>query len=299
MTSDSKQMNELEQNRSNTIEEIIVLEKEFKFKYRSATGELIFAMVTCRQDISFHTTKLSQYNGCPGRKHFEAVRKLLLYVRDTASDGIYFWRKEPNMELPVGEIPITRTEPYHRIVIPENTQGDATFGLVDSDWASDTTHRKSVSGIGIMYAGALIAYKSNFQKVPALSSTEAEFSALVDGGKSILYIRSVLSDLGIEQHHATPVYEDNQGAIAIIQSRQPTKRIRHVDTKQFVALDWVETDLMTVHKISTHDNPVDALTKAIPVTLFYRHNEVLMGKLRPAYSKYALGNSKRGSSHKT
>ena len=101
------------------------------------------------------------------------------------------------MELPVDEIPITRTEPYHRIVILKNTHGDATFDLVDSDWASDTTHRKSVSGIGCMYAGALIAYKSNFQKVPALSSTKSEFSALVDGGKSILYIRSVLSDLGI------------------------------------------------------------------------------------------------------
>ena len=104
-------------------------------------------------------------------------------------------------------------------MILENTQRDEIFGLVDSDWASDTTHRKSVSGIGCMYAGALIAYKSNFQKVPALSSTEAEFSAFVDRSKPILYIRSVLSDLGIEQDHATPVYEDNQGAIAIIQSR--------------------------------------------------------------------------------
>jgi len=48
-----------------------------------------------------------------------------------------------------------------------------------------------------MLAGGVIAYKSKFQDVIALSTTEAEFVAACDAAKMILFIRSILEDLGI------------------------------------------------------------------------------------------------------
>ena len=47
----------------------------------------------------------------------------------------------------------------------------------------------------------------------ALSSTVAEFIAAYDAGKTILYVRSLLQDLGIDQSEATTLHEDNQGAL--------------------------------------------------------------------------------------
>ena len=120
------------------------------------------------------------------------------------------------------------------------------------------------------------------------SSTEAEFYALVECAKMMLYLRSVLEDLGINQTFATPIFEDNKGAIDIVRSGKPTKRVHHVDTKQFCIIDWVEIDLVDILKVSTHDNSSDVLTKALPKALLYRHNEVLMGKVRPLYSTFAL-----------
>ena len=63
MRSDKKYLEELE-NCSKEVdpEQVEELEKEFGFKYRAATGELIFAMVTARVDISFPVVKLCQYN---------------------------------------------------------------------------------------------------------------------------------------------------------------------------------------------------------------------------------------------
>lgn len=49
----------------------------------------------------------------------------------------------------------------------------------------------------------------------AHSSTEAEFTAVCDIGKMILYFRSILEDLGFEQEQATSLYEDNNGALLI------------------------------------------------------------------------------------
>ena len=164
-------------------EEFEVLEKEFDFKYRSATGELIFAMVTARCDISFACVKLCQYNNCPARTHFEAVRDILLCMRGTKEDGIHFWRKTKNKSLPKAPYPSTRSATYVPDIPNIALHPTRPYVYADSDWASDYATRKSVSGIALMFAEAIILYKTQFQKATALSSTEAEFYALCDAEK--------------------------------------------------------------------------------------------------------------------
>ena len=98
----------------------------------------------------------------------------------------------------------------------------------------------------------------------------------------------MLDELGIDQQFASIIYEDNKGVIDIVKSGEPTKRIRYTDAKHFIVLNWVETDLLEVIKISTQDNLSDVLTKALPKALLHRHNETLMGKVRSLYSTYEL-----------
>ena len=43
-------------------EKLLETERQYGFSYRQAIGELIYAMVTCRPDISFPLIKLSQYS---------------------------------------------------------------------------------------------------------------------------------------------------------------------------------------------------------------------------------------------
>ena len=288
MKSDPDYLKDLDSDSAKDALEIDQFEKEFGFKYRAATGEIIFAMVTARPDISFPSIKLSQYNNNPGRKHFEAVRNLLLYLRDTCKEGLYFWREHQNKILPQGPIPHIHQDPYERVEMKEESIPFQAIGVCDSDWAGDTKHRRSVSGIGCLFAGAAVVYKSNFQRAVSLSSTEAEFYALCDTGKILLYIRSILEELGIEQEKATPVYEDNQGCLLMVNSGQPTKRVRHVDTRQFAILDWVQTDLLEVKRVASSDNAADTLTKPLGKVLSSRHNDVLMGRARPAYNRYAF-----------
>ena len=128
-------------------------------------------------------------------------------------------------------------------------------------------------------------YKTKFQQTVALSSTEAEFAAACEAAKIILYIRSILQDIGIEQNVATTLYEDNQGALLMANSGQPTKRTRHMDTKHFAIQDWVDRDILVLQRISTHDNESDTMTKNVGRTLFYRHNDYIMGKQIPDYVK--------------
>ena len=137
-----------------------------------------------------------------------------------------------------------------------------------------------------MYAEVVVYYKTKYHETIALSSTEAEFVALCDAGKVVLYARSILNYLKVSQDNATVLFEDNRGALLMAQQRKPTKRTRHMDIKYFAVSDWVERDLITVTAIPTAENVSDAFTKQTPRILFYRHYDRLMGRVVPSYVQF-------------
>ena len=176
---------------------------------------------------------------------------------------------------------------------------DIIKAYVDSDHASDSSHRRSVPGFHVQLAGGAILYKTKYQSIVAQSSTEAEFIAAAEAGKNILYLRTIMEQIGIPQHHATILYEDNQGALLMAQAGQPTKRTKYVDIKHFALQDWVERDLLTMQRINTSDNSADAMTKATARTLFYRHNNYIMGKIIPGYVTHTTQSRKHVPSPKS
>ena len=91
MTSDKKLLHTLETIIGpDDIAEINNLICEAGFKYRNATGELIFAMMTCQADVSFPIMKLSQYNNRPALCHFKAIKDVYRYLNNTSQDGLIF-----------------------------------------------------------------------------------------------------------------------------------------------------------------------------------------------------------------
>ena len=252
------------------------------FKYRTTTGELIFALVTCRADIAFPVMKLTQFNNDPAQCHFDAIKQVYKYLNHTISEGLYFWRPKPERTLPSVPLPTIMDDSDYDAFLPP-TKLNTAHCFADSDWAGNRRDRRSVSGILVMLGGAAIVYKTVLQKTIALSSTEAEFYALTEAGKMILYIRFVLADLNITQQHPTVVYEDNRGCLEMTKALKPTKRTRHVETRCFAVLDWVQTDIIDVRKINTSDNSSDVLTKPTGRTIFYRHHDTIMGRRIPTY----------------
>ena len=67
-------------------------------------------------------------------------------------------------------------------------------------YANELRKRRSTTGFAFTYCGGAIVYKSKTQGVNALSSTEAEFIAAVTAAKTVLYLRSMLIELGFPTH---------------------------------------------------------------------------------------------------
>ena len=102
-----------------------------------------------------------------------------------------------------------------------------------------------------------------------------------DCGRAILYLRSILDEIGLPQDQPTSAWADNSAARQMMMAGRPTKRTRHIDIKFFAALHWVETDQILFEEVSTNHNPSDSLTKQTGRIKFYEHSDFCMGRLPP------------------
>ncbi|GJT99994.1 retrotransposon protein, putative, ty1-copia subclass [Tanacetum coccineum] len=79
------------------------VERMSKVLYANATRSLMFLMVCTRQDIVYAVSVVSRYLANPGKNHWEAVKWILKYLRDTANVGLVYWTnqdyaKDPDKE---------------------------------------------------------------------------------------------------------------------------------------------------------------------------------------------------------
>jgi hypothetical protein len=242
-------------------------------------------MTTCCPDIAFTSVKLSQLNSAPAEHHYHGLKHAIRYLYTTQTDGIYFWRTSPRLDLPEGPMPPVNSN-NKDLLLDDCPDHDASIAVAygDSDWTTCVKTRRSFSGICVQLAGGTIAYKTKFQPTVALSSTEAEFMAACDVSRMSLFIRSILWDLDIPQEAATIAYKDNDGCTAMGNAQKPTARTRHIDIKYFALCDWVERDLIRLERIDTSINISDHLTKSLTRILFHRHADYLLGHIPPKYS---------------
>ena len=91
--------------------------------YRQLIGCLLYITHT-RPDISYAVSVVSRYMDQPHDIHWKASKRILNFVQGTRTHGIFYMEKS-DIDL---------------------------IGFIDSDWAGDSTDRKSTSGYVFMLA---------------------------------------------------------------------------------------------------------------------------------------------------
>ena len=87
-------------------------------------------------------------------------------------------------------------------------------------WGGDMDDRRSTTGNVFSLAGGAVSWLSKKQTVVALSTSEAEYVALSVAAQEAMWFHKLLDDLQITSNPIL-INEDNQGAIALIQSLTP------------------------------------------------------------------------------
>jgi hypothetical protein len=244
------------------------------FSYRTLLGELLYAYITCRLDIGYAVITLSKFSTCPADIHYNLLKKVCKYLRETRDWGIIYRKTSVDSSLP----PMA----FLRVAAPKDlppfpADSACLTGFLDAAHANDLRNRRSTTGYGFVLAGGAISYRCKTQSITATSSTEAEFLAAVTSAKHAKYLRAVMTELGFPQSEPTPLYSDNQSAINMINSRVPTERSRHIDIQHFAIQEWKDAGDVVMHFIPGIINPADDLTKPLGWILHARHARRLMG----------------------
>ena len=145
------------------------------------------------------------------------------------------------------------------------------------DFASKATDRRSVSGGVVMCAGACVSFFSRTQKSVTLSSTEAEYVAMAEGFKEAIFLRYIWSFIFPDRDvGCTTVFEDNVGALHLVNNWATTPNSRHIDIRHHFLGERVANGEFRVVHVRSDLQHADVLTKPLHREAFCVHRNFMM-----------------------
>ena len=109
-----------------------------------------------------------------------------------------------------------------------------------------------------------------------MSTTEAEIIAASACALEIMYVRTLLRELGLPQQSPTKLYVDNSGAVELSRDKKSCHRSRHVDRRYFKVRELAAEGHIRVEHIDTDANSSDLLTKPLAKPKFETHRRRLL-----------------------
>ena len=101
-------------------------------------------------------------------------------------------------------------------------------GFVNVDWVNKCSDCSSTSSYVFKLIGGAISWSSKKQTSITLSSTEAEYIAGAHATKEAVWLRRLLTELGLDTNDLTTLQMDNQLAMKIAKNPQFHDRTKHI-----------------------------------------------------------------------
>ena len=221
-----------------------------KFPYREAVGALMWTATMTRPDIACAVRAVARFCENPGPAHKKAVMKILQYLLHTKEWGI--------------------------------TYGGQGCGLcmeayTDSDFGACLDTRRSISGAVLMLAKGAISWHSRMQEVTASGTSEAEYVALSEVVKEVLFLRQVQEFMEPSMRvGAVNVFEDNEGAIKLATNKHASRRTKDINVKHHLVRDASDARKVRVVYVRSEDQHADLLTKPLDLQKFYKHAKFIL-----------------------
>ena len=126
---------------------------------------MMYAYVTCRPDIGYAITLLSNFGLCSLEYHYTCLKNVAQYLRATKDWSIQFCRptKNPDSKLTKSEPPEEEQQADKLPAYPESIATGKLIGFLDAAYANDLAKQISTTGYIFTYSGGAVVYRSKTQ----------------------------------------------------------------------------------------------------------------------------------------
>ena len=109
----------------------------------------------------------------------------------------------------------------------------------------------------------------------AVSSSEAEFVAISDVCKDLVFAIKVIEFMGVKIRLPVTVMVDNKGAIFMADNKV-VKRTRHIHTRYLLIREYIEDGIIKIQFVKSEDNMADIMTKNVDSKTYKNHQNNLV-----------------------
>ena len=250
-----------------------LLNKDEHKEYREIVGRVMHMTAWTRPDVANAVRNTSRYGQQPCKQHMKAARQIVDYLWQTPERG---WYLKPDR----------RWKGFDKLF------QFRIKGKSDSNYATCTDTRKSVTGYVVHFEGAPIAIKSVMQKIIALSATEAELIALVQCIQEMFYAKKVIESMGLIVEVPMIVQCDNKGVVDLVNGHSIGGNTKHIDVRILHVRDHKDKGLIKVEWIPTATNEADVSTKNTMQADYNKHIKCYVG--RDKYNRHPLSREANG-----
>jgi hypothetical protein len=240
--------------------------------YRQVIGSLAYLANQTRPDISYAVNTLTKYFNGPSMDHWDAAQYILSYLLGTTDYGILYTK-----------------------------QNNTLSGYTDSSFGSDYDSLRSITGQCFLMNNSIVSWRAHLQPTVALSSTEAEYMAANESGRtalSLVQIRNIFNSDPVECIHVhsvepTPlkitqehvgtkrkldsqlIHCDSKGAIHLLNNSHLQRSSKHIDITIHWFREHIANNRLQFEYIKGTLNPADMFTKPLPAPAFRTYREII------------------------
>jgi hypothetical protein len=189
-----------------------------------------------RPDIAYAVERLSRYTKNPNQDHWDALSRVMKYLRGTMNYGIKYSGFPAVLE-----------------------------GYCDANWILGSNETKSTSGYVFTIGGGAVTSRSAKQTIIAKSTMESEFIALELAGSEAEWLKNLLAEipLGIKPTPSVSLHSDCQAAIAIAKNKEYNGKNRHIRLRHKIVKQLLRDGIISIDYMKSEINLADPLTKPL------------------------------------
>ncbi|GKA84915.1 zinc finger, CCHC-type containing protein [Tanacetum coccineum] len=207
-----------------------------QLEYSRVIGCLMYVMTCTRPDIAFAVGKLSRYTSNLGTQHWQAIQRVLKYLKKTMDYRLTYTGYPSVLE-----------------------------GYTDASWISNTEDNSSTSGWVFLFGGGAISWAFKKQTCITGSTIESEFVALAATGKKAEWLKNLLLEIQLWFKHIASISIrcDSVVTLAKAYSQMYNRKSRHLGVRHSMIRELITNGVISIEFVRSRQNLADHLTKGL------------------------------------